>query len=364
MRRPWFTASLRRLFLLLVLSLVIGIGSLLTLSVYQFKKMTHQWFEPLLHQEQARANDPIAYDHGSEAEMPRNQQPTNEQESKPILPYAADESVRPKPKPELPPKNKPLTPFTILLIGTDSRAGEMARSDVTMLAAVNPQRQSVYLLSIPRDSLMDLPGRGQDKLNHAMSFGGPLLVKKTLERYFSIAIDHYITVDFTAFRKIVDEFGGVEITVHKRMKYTDPADDTYINLYPGKQVLNGKQALDYVRYRKSDIGREDTDSERMKRQQEVIRALADKGFSWRTVIKTFRLMHILGQHIKTDLIEEQIASLLVAFYDQKQRVIDMEQLRGYDRQLWVNGVRRWFFLIDAGERNRIKQRIKAELASP
>ena len=208
---------------------------------------------------------------------------------------------------------------------------------------------------------MQIPGRGYDKVNHAMAFGGPKLVKQSLESFFHLKIDKYMTIDFEGFRKIVDELGGVEVHVKKNMKYTDPTDDTYIDLKPGLQTLTGKQALDYARYRKSDKGADDSDYDRIVRQQEIMRALANKGDSVQAFVKAFKLMDVLGQHVKTDLTDQEIASLLVTYYDPKDNNMQTDTLKGSDERIWRHGIRGWYYLVTEKERTRIHQKFKQEL---
>ncbi|MCK9910114.1 LCP family protein, partial [Microbacteriaceae bacterium K1510] len=123
-------------------------------TAYHYKQMTNEWYQPLA------------------------------DESHPEPTLKANAQTPPAstmlPNQELFTKPKPLKPFLILLIGVDSREGERARSDTMILAAIHPSNQHAYLLSIPRDSLMEVPGRGYDKVNHAMAFGGPKLLKKSL----------------------------------------------------------------------------------------------------------------------------------------------------------------------------------------
>ncbi|MFY0543740.1 LCP family protein [Brevibacillus sp. H7] len=313
-------------------ALALALAAAAGYTAYQYKRMTQDWYAPLEGEEQARVQ-----------EIP----PSN---------TAVPEQLGLLQKP------KPLKPFLLLLIGIDSRDGERARSDTMMLAAVHPEKQRAYLISIPRDSFMELPGRGYDKVNHAMAFGGPKLVKNSLERFLNVKIDRYVTIDFDGFRKIVDELGGVEIHVKKRMKYTDPGDDTYIDLQPGLQRLNGKQALDYARYRKSDLGREDSDYERIVRQQEIVKALANKGDSVEAFFKAFKLMDIMGKHVKTDLTEAEIASLLITYYDPKQNHLETETLKGADERIWRHGIRGWYYLVPSQERSRVHGKLLTELA--
>ncbi|MGG1661830.1 LCP family protein [Brevibacillus sp. NRS-1366] len=252
---------------------------------------------------------------------------------------------------------EPLKPFVVLILGVDSRDGERARSDTMMVAAVHPAKQSAYLLSIPRDSYMELPGKGFDKVNHAMAFGGTKLVKESLEQFLDIKIDRYISVDFDGFRQIVDELGGVQIDVKKRMKYSDPSDGTYIDIQPGLQALSGEQALDYARYRKSDLGKEDSDYQRIARQQEILKALAEKGASAQVYSKVFSLMEILGQHVKTDLTDLEITSLLLSYGDPTPNAIKTDTLVGQDERIWHNGILGWYHLVPSAERARVHQQI-------
>lgn len=332
MGETFFSRYGKRILLTAILAILLGSAAYVAYSAYQYKKMTKEWYQPL-------------------AEEPRSH----------IQEYGTPSVMEEQPQPEVLPEPQPLKPFTLLLIGTDSRDGERARADTMMLAVIRPADQQAYLLSIPRDSYMEVPGRGFDKVNHAMAYGGPKLLKASLEQFFDVKIDRYMTIDFDGFRKVVDELGGVEINVKKRMKYTDPTDDTYIDLKPGLQELNGEQALDYVRYRKSDLGREDSDAERILRQQEVIKALANKGTSVQAFIKAFKLMEILGKHVKTDISEDEIASLLATYYDPKRNHLETDTLKGTDERIWRRGIRGWYYLVPKKERERMQKRLAQEL---
>ncbi|WP_209808278.1 LCP family protein [Ammoniphilus resinae] len=267
-------------------------------------------------------------------------------------------------------KNKPpaeekveLAPFTVLLLGVDSREGEKkSRSDTIMLAAVHPKNQKAVLMSIPRDTLADIPGYGQDKFNHSMFYGGPPLVKQTMENFFDIKVDHYAAVDFDGFIKIVDALGGVEVNVKRRMKYHDPVDGTSIDLQPGLQLLDGENALDYARFRKSDIGSAASDFDRMDRQQEIIRKIADKATELSSVFKVFKMMDILGEHVKTDFTEEKIRGLFLQFRNFSSSSIKSVEIQGTNRRIPMHGYNLWFYLVDQEERNRIKTIIEDTLA--
>ncbi|GAB7388735.1 hypothetical protein BSNK01_25730 [Bacillaceae bacterium] len=251
--------------------------------------------------------------------------------------------------------SKELRPKTIMILGVDSREGEQARSDTMMLAAINPDKGTAFLVSIPRDTYAEIPGNGYTRFNHSMAYGGPSLVKETMERFLDVPVDNYVTIDFEGFRRIIDELGGIEVNVKKRMKYHDPADGTDIDLYPGLQVLDGDNALDYARYRKSDIGIADTDFERIERQHEVIRAVIDKANDLSSLFKIFSLMDILGEHVKTDLTPDEITSLVKAYRDFSPDRLATETIKGYSTRKMVGGYNLWVYVVSDEEKMRIKE---------
>ena len=267
-------------------------------------------------------------------------------------------------QPPLPKEEAPhIKPFTIMILGIDSRGETKARSDTMMLAAVNPALQKVSLLSIPRDTLVSIPGYGRDKFNHSMFYGGPPLVKKTIENFFDIGVDHYVTIDFEGFTKLVDEVGGVEVDVKRRMKYHDPTDGTIIDLHPGVQKLDGKQALDYARFRKSDIGSDASDFDRMARQQEVVKQVAETGSRFSTVLRVFNLMNILEEHVKTDITGEEIRKLAILFKNFSSSSMETIELKGTSQRIPKHGYNLWFHVVSEKEKERIRTIVQQTLES-
>ncbi|WFG46844.1 LCP family protein [Pseudonocardia alni] len=167
---------------------------------------------------------------------------------------------------------------TFLLVGTDSRAdvpttGAAAdpeadagsqRSDVIMLGTVAPDGQSGSVVSIPRDSWVDLPGRGPSKINAAYAYGGAPLLIGTVERLTGIRVDHFGVIDFAGFTSLVDSVGGIDVTVAR------PTSNAGVDFAAGQNHLDGTQALAYVRQR-YDLPNGDLD--RASRQQNAIKAL-------------------------------------------------------------------------------------------
>lgn len=303
---------------------------------FKYKHMTEQWYQPL---------------------------PTNQQDEEEVP--SLRQTKKEKEEEERKEKEEPVTlkPFNMMILGVDSRGEKRSRSDTMMLAAVNPLQQKVTLLSIPRDTLAKIPGHGRDKFNHSMFFGGPPLVKETMEEFFEIEIDHYVSVDFEGFIHLVDELGGIEVDVKRRMKYHDPADDTEIDLYPGVQVLNGEQALDYARFRKSEIGSDASDFDRMERQQEVVRKITDKATALTTVFRVFSLMEILGEHVKMDFTEEEVRKLAILFRNFSSSNIETVELKGINQRIPLHGYSLWVYVVGEEEKKRIQAIIEETLST-
>jgi LCP family protein required for cell wall assembly len=171
-------------------------------------------------------------------------------------------------------------PATAIVIGYDKRAGETdagSRSDTVMLLRAHPERNAVTLLSFPRDLIVDIPGctghpAWTGRINEAYSYCGPRGTLLTVKELTGVPINYMITVNFRAFRTIVDRLGGVYMDVDQRYHNDNEGlgfGQTYarINLKPGYQQLSGRAALDFVRYRHTD-----SDLYRVVRQQEFVKA--------------------------------------------------------------------------------------------
>lgn len=151
------------------------------------------------------------------------------------------------------------------------------RADAIMLAHVDFRNQKMSILSIPRDTLVRVPGyRGKRRINSANALGGPALVQDTVEELLGVHPDYYLLVNFKGFEKAIDSLGGLEVTVDKKLDYDDNWGGLHIHLKPGRQVLNGEQAMGFVRYRQSNDGEGESDFVRIGRQQELLRAARAK----------------------------------------------------------------------------------------
>jgi LCP family protein required for cell wall assembly len=244
--------------------------------------------------------------------------------------------------------SKELESFHILLLGVDSRDGDRGRSDTIIVATVNPHTEQILLTSLPRDTYAKIPGYGSTKINHAMAHGGVSLVKDTVEQFLDIEIDHYMTIDFKGFQKAIDVLGRVTINVEKDMRYRDPTDGTNINIKKGLQELDGKNSLDYVRFR--------TDSEadygRMRRQQEFIRAVVEEMTQFSNVTRVIPFIEAVSDGIETDVHRTQVEALVKRFFGVRGSAIQSESIesRSYQDN---DGI--WFVEITASERDRVSR---------
>src|SRR3954471_952730 len=185
-----------------------------------------------------------------------------------------DEKTRPAPA--TPAEEAGKEPVTFLLVGSDTRAevpeGEApdGRSDAIMLARFSADRRHAQLVSIPRDSWVDIPGYGRNKINASYAFGGPPLLIQTVEQLTQVRIDHYVAIDFDGLIQVTDDLGGVDVVVAETTSngpYTFPA---------GVNHLDGDQARWYLGQR---YGLPGGDFDRVKRQQQYLRSMFGKLFS-------------------------------------------------------------------------------------
>lgn len=155
----------------------------------------------------------------------------------------------------------------IALFGIDAPKGKVGRSDAIMILTLDEEHKVMKLTSIMRDSYVDIPGHGDDKITHAYAFGGPELAMKTLNENFNVNVEDFMAVNFTSLPEIIDKLGGVKINIIPEEIHHIPGITS-----PGEQVLNGEQALAYSRIRYATGG----DYKRTERQRVVLEAIFEK----------------------------------------------------------------------------------------
>jgi LCP family protein required for cell wall assembly len=261
-------------------------------------------------------------------------------------------------------------PKVILLLGLDTR--EETRSlntDVIMVAALNPKTKSVSLLSLPRDTYMKPDGYKARKANAFYSIAqrqtkqpADQLVKELFGSFLGIPIDYVTVINFKTFEDIIDELGGIEVDVDMDMCYIDNADGTNIQLKKGFQELNGKEALDFVRYRHSSRKceqrtAESSDFERNERQQLVLSAMVDKLTSVGGLLKLGSIFDAVGNHIKTDMPKSQLKSFMKTYAMVKNENIEYITLEGQWKSPYIQVQEA--DMMDAIQ--KLKARLEAEL---
>lgn len=216
----------------------------------------------------------------------------------------------------------------VLLVGVDGIDFDekYQRSDSMIIATLDSNKEKVKLTSLYRDTLVYIPGYGEEKMNLAFSLGGPELVMETIKYNFDVNIEKYIMVNFAGFEAIIDQIGGVEIDVkeyqlHELNKYIGQATgggDCPVEK-AGLQILNGKQALSYARIRKG-VG---DDYERTERQREVLFKVAEK-LQKTDVIKYFSIANKMLDYLRTNI--EIMDGLNMAYTISKFSNLETEQL--------------------------------------
>jgi LCP family protein required for cell wall assembly len=196
-------------------------------------------------------------------------------------------------------------PENILIIGSDKRAsmpGDPGRSDTTMLLRLDPSRNAIAVMSIPRDLKVEIPGFGTEKFNAAYTFGGPKLTLRVVKELTGLPINHVVNVDFLGFVRAVDAINCVYVDIDRRY-YHNNAESTEeyaeINIQPGYQLLCGKKALQYVRYRHTD-----TDLVRAARQQDFISDARQRVPVKDVVLGQNKLMDIFTAYTTSDISDE------------------------------------------------------------
>ncbi|HHV45177.1 MAG TPA: LCP family protein [Firmicutes bacterium] len=210
---------------------------------------------------------------------------------------------------------------TILVMGGDIIDREEGRTDTMFVLGYLPNRDFVSIFTIPRDTLVEVDGV-VSRINELNGRGGPGLAMDCVEELLGIEIDYYILLNFQAFEKIIDILGGVEIQVERDMKYDDHAGNLHIDIPAGLQVLDGRTALEYIRYRGDGLGDitaadplRDQYKGRVVRQQKFLSALQRQILRPRTVLHLPALLFTASQSLKTNLPLWKAVGVLRRFFD-------------------------------------------------
>lgn len=224
----------------------------------------------------------------------------------------------------------------IALFGIDAPKGKVGRSDAIMILTLDEEHKVMKLTSIMRDSYVDIPGHGDDKITHAYAFGGPELAMKTLNENFKVNVEDFMAVNFTSLPEIIDKLGGVKINIIQEEISHIPGITS-----PGEQTLNGEQALAYSRIRHATGG----DYKRTERQRVVLEAVFEKLKS--TPIKDYpSLIDEFLPYIETNMSSIDMIKLATDTAPLVKGNLETARfpLDGYCEGKMINGV--WYLVYD------------------
>lgn len=269
-------------------------------------------------------------------------------------------------------RKEPVNPgedsVSILFIGVDQRPGEKtpSRSDALILATFNKDHHTIKMVSIPRDSkveIIDPTGQkdyGLDKIAHAHAFGeargnlGIDFTVATVEHLFDVPVDYYVRLNFTAFIEIIDAIGGITVNVPvKLVTENSKGENGAIVLQPGRQTLNGEEALAYARNRKSpgsggDLGRG-------KRQMEIIQAVIKKSKQIKSITKYDDMMNALHGQLTTNLTPGNLLALK-DYAGSIKRIEKLQLDHGHNEN---NGI--FYYILDEEHVAEISRKLKRHL---
>ncbi|MCA0151574.1 LytR family transcriptional regulator [Rossellomorea vietnamensis] len=243
-------------------------------------------------------------------------------------------------------------PFSVLLLGVDERAGDKGRSDTMIVVTVNPHEKTTKMLSIPRDTLVDIVGRGtRDKINHAYAFGGVEMSMDTVEEFLDIPIDYYAKINMEGFKDIVNAVGGV--TVNNDFTFSSGG----YTFNEGQLSLNGEKALAYARMRKQDPR---GDFGRQARQRQVIQAVIKEGASVSSLWNYGDIFGAIGNNVKTNLTLDEMVDIQKN-YKSATKNISQSQISG-EGQMISNGTQDiYYYVVPEEERQKVQSDLKDHL---
>lgn len=246
--------------------------------------------------------------------------------------------------PFLHPDLKQKDPFTVLLLGVDERDHDVGRSDSIALAVVNPTTSKVTIVNIPRDTRTNIAGKGtEDKINHAYAFGGAAMSVATVEELFQIPVNYYVKTNMEGFKEMIDAVGGVQ--VNNPFVFTTDS----FTFTAGEQLLNGNEALAFVRMRKQDPN---GDFGRMDRQRLVLTSLLKQAASVKGVPHWNELLNHMSQYIKTNITFEDWQRLMLSYAPALSEVV---QVPVSGKSAMIDHI--YYWQVDEAERLRIHNQL-------
>lgn len=242
-------------------------------------------------------------------------------------------------------------PFSVLMLGVDERKDDSGRSDTMIVITVNPEKQTMKMLSIPRDTRTEIVGHDTvDKINHAYAFGGVPMAVDTVENFLNIPIDYYVFINMEGFLQIIDTLGGVTINNDMELIY-----DEYH--YPkGEITLDGNEALIFSRIRYEDPR---GDFGRQIRQRQIIEAVMKKASTPSTLLKATDMLTVLGDNVRMNFSVKELIQLQ-GIYKKMDKGIEQLSFEQGDGER-INRI--WYYIPNEEELQKIQADLKNHLQS-
>lgn len=250
---------------------------------------------------------------------------------------------------EAPKTMKKKEPFSVLLLGVDERSNDSGRSDTMIVITVNPEKQTMKMLSIPRDTRTEIIGHDTvDKINHAYAFGGVPMAMDTVENLLDIPLDYYVFINMEGFLQIIDTLGGVTIENDMDLTY-----DSY-HFPKGELSLNGDEALIFSRIRYEDPR---GDFGRQIRQRQIIEAVMKKASTPSVILKASDMLDVVGDNVRMNFTVKDLIQLQ-SIYKKMDSSIDQLSFEAEGGQM-IDRI--WYYVPDETELQQIQTELKTHL---
>ncbi|WP_018757613.1 LCP family protein [Paenibacillus terrigena] len=262
--------------------------------------------------------------------------------NKPVY-VSQDTTVKPKTEPVAVEK---LEPFNVLVMGVDEREHDRGRSDTIIVVSVNPNKPSMLMFNLPRDTRTEIVGHHSvDKMNHAYAFGGVEMALATVEKFLDMPIDYVVKINMEGFVQLVDLVGGVEV----ENPFAFNQEGVHFN--KGTLQLDGEHALLYTRMRyddpRGDKGRND-------RQRQVLLKLMHTAMQWGSIDRIPSILKALGRNVKTNISFDEM-KYMYKNYLPAFNTIDTTEVQGTGTR--ISNI--YYYLVNDKERKRLHDLLKS-----
>lgn len=239
--------------------------------------------------------------------------------------------------------------FSVLLLGVDERENDRGRTDTMIVATVNPSLGTVKMLSIPRDSRVEIVGNDTiEKINHAYARGGIPMTIDTVENVLNIPIDYYVAVNMEGFLTVIDTLGGIEVENDMSLshgKYQFPK---------GTITLTGEEALVFSRIRYEDSR---GDFGRQIRQKQILEALFAKMKNPKIILQLDDVLENLGTNVQMNFTMKEMKELPKVYNQLDKNIEQLQFERGNGK--YIDSL--WYYILDEAEVNEISKELRAHL---